>query len=446
MPLSLYLTAAILLFAPLVRSGKTAMALMCIEIIGILLLITIFWSKRTFNIDKLVKIFILFSLCIPVIYLIPLSEQWWLNLPGRGLQTEIVTWIESTSELVAYKALSLYPLHTLSAFLLGLSAIAVFLSASSSSKRELIILALVLLGSATLQGVIAFAQYITSDPFFYFGLSRTEVLGTYLNTNHLTALMEMVEPLALALMVHAIIESNKSALPRVLVIFTHASISLLLTFIAFTTTSRMGTFLLILSIFLSFWAVTTPEMRKQVAVPIFLLRLALLIAILVSQYSVITTITGTVAEMEPSVVLGDLRWGIFQASWEGIQALFPFGSGPGAFPQTIQVYLPADNPAFQNHFMNHAHNDYLELIYETGVLGVILLVYFFYLYLRQWLLLRRSPVTKVKSLQSASGIGMLIILIFSLTDFNLHTPANLIVFAFICGIFFRNTGHKLNDI
>lgn len=410
---------------------------MCIEIIGVLLLTTILWSNRKLNIDKLTKIFIAFGLCIPVIYLIPLPDQLWLNLPGRELQTEILKWIESTSDLSSYKVLSLYPLHTFSAFLVSLSALAVFLGASSANKRDLVILSLVLLGSATLQGMIAFAQYITSDPFFYFGLARTEVLGTYLNTNHLTALMEMVEPLALALMVHAIIENNKPAIPRVLLILTHASISLLLTFIAFTTTSRMGTFLLILSIFLSFWAVTTPEMRKQVAVPIFLLRLALLIAIVVSQYVMMETITGTAAEMEPSVVFGDLRWAIFQASWEGIQAFFPFGSGPGTLPQTVQIYFSADNPAFQNYFMNHAHNDYLGLIYETGILGVVLLVCFFCLYVRQWLLLRRFPVTKVKSLQSASGIGILIILIFSLTDFNLHTPANLVVFSFICGIFFR---------
>ena len=412
---------------------------MCIEIIGILLLTTILWSNRKLNIDKLTKIFIVFGLCIPIIYLIPLPEQLWLNLPGRELQIEILKWIESTSDLSSYKVLSLYPLHTFSAFLVSLSALAVFLSASSSSKQNLIILSLVLLGSATLQGMIAFAQYITSDPFFYFGLARTEVLGTYLNTNHLTALMEMVEPLALALMVHAIIENNKPAIPRVLLILTHAFISLLLTFIAFTTTSRMGTFLLIFSIFLSFWAITTPEMRKQVAVPIFLLRLALLIAIVVAQYTIVTTVPSTIAEMEPAAVLGDLRWNIFQSSWEGIQALFPFGSGPGTFPQTIQIYFPADNPAFQNYFMNHAHNDYLGLIYETSILGVILLAGFFYLYLRQWLLLKQFPANEVKSLQSASGIGILIILIFSLTDFNLHTPANLIVFSFICGIFFRKT-------
>ena len=442
-----YLTISLIIAAPLIRSGKTADSLLLIEIIGCLTLLSHFWSIRRINCDKSIIYIILATFAVLAIYLLPLPDALWSKLPGRTLQVEIIHWIETNSDITPYKALSLYPLHSLSALLVTLPMLAIFLSACNSSEQQVFWLSITILLSASLQGTIALLQYLTDIPLFYFGFMGhgNAVLGTYINTNHLTAFMEMAEPLALVLMIQAIVDTRHTPVKKSLIILTHATISLLLTFIAFTTTSRMGTILLILSIVVSFWAVTTPEIRKRVALPILLLRIVLLAVIVWAQYSVVQTVASTAAELQPEQVLGDLRWSLFQSSWQGIQAFFPFGSGLGTFPQTIQPLLDPNTPAYQTHFVNHVHNDYLEFIYETGLLGIALLTSFFYLYIKQWKNLYRLPHGQIKSLQSAAGFGALILLIFSLTDFNLHTPANLLIFCFMCGLFFRKiTPQEIN--
>jgi hypothetical protein len=44
----------------------------------------------------------------------------------------------------------------------------------------------------------------------------------------------------------------------------------------------------------------------------------------------------------------------------------------------------------------------------------------------------------------AAGIGLLLLLIHELFDYNLHTPANMVVFALLAGIFFSAPGQINN--
>jgi len=108
------------------------------------------------------------------------------------------------------------------------------------------------------------------------------------------------------------------------------------------------------------------------------------------------------------------------------------GTGLGTFALVYPAYELSGAPQL---FLAHAHNDYLEYLAELGAVGFCLLVGgVLYLAARAFLAwrVRRDPQVK------ALGLGLLAslagIMIHSLTDFNLHIPANTLLFVIVLGL------------
>ena len=118
-----------------------------------------------------------------------------------------------------------------------------------------------------------------------------------------------------------------------------------------------------------------------------------------------------------------------------IIAAFPlFGSGLGTF---VSVYPAYEKIAGPELLLVHAHNDYLEYLAELGVIGFALLVgavlFIGVSSLRSWRE-RRNP--DVKGIALGGIISIAVILVHSLTDFNLHIPANMLLFAVVLALTF----------
>ena len=108
--------------------------------------------------------------------------------------------------------------------------------------------------------------------------------------------------------------------------------------------------------------------------------------------------------------------------------MMPFGSGLGTF---VEVYHWYEDPAAVSRlFVNHAHNDVLEILIETGVLGIITLA----LFLAWWVPRVRQVWTGSVAEASLRGATVMtgIILIHSLVDYPLRTAAMSSVFASGC--------------
>ena len=91
-------------------------------------------------------------------------------------------------------------------------------------------------------------------------------------------------------------------------------------------------------------------------------------------------------------------------------------------------------------FLCRTHNDYLEWLFEGGLVAGFLILMLIGLYFAQWRhVWIKDRWTRFRFLQVGAGISIFLILIHELVDYNLHTPANLIYFAFLAGIFFRET-------
>jgi O-antigen ligase len=84
--------------------------------------------------------------------------------------------------------------------------------------------------------------------------------------------------------------------------------------------------------------------------------------------------------------------------------------------------------------VNQAHNDYVQVLVETGILGFACVAWFivnlYRISLRNWRAHSRvATVSVLGALVGCTGI-----LIHSLSDFNLHIPANAAMFFVLCGI------------
>jgi O-antigen ligase len=110
----------------------------------------------------------------------------------------------------------------------------------------------------------------------------------------------------------------------------------------------------------------------------------------------------------------------------------PFlGWGLGTFP----VVYPEFRSFYTTFFVNQAHNDYLQLLVETGLAGFSIAVWFLVLVFRQAASkLKNWTDTASGAMTMAALLGCVGILVHSLLDFNLQIPANAALFYVLCAI------------
>ena len=105
------------------------------------------------------------------------------------------------------------------------------------------------------------------------------------------------------------------------------------------------------------------------------------------------------------------------------------GTGLG----TLQLVFPPYESLYDGKVVNHTHNDYLEALAETGLLGGLCCGWFLVVLLLESLRgLRELGSSFGAALNLAGLVGCSGILVHSLVDFNLHIPANALLF-FVAG-------------
>jgi O-antigen ligase len=131
-------------------------------------------------------------------------------------------------------------------------------------------------------------------------------------------------------------------------------------------------------------------------------------------------------------------------SLELIREYSPVGSGLGTFEK---VYRMAEDPAqVDRYYVNHAHNDYLELAIETGLPGIILMLLFLGWWGRSVWRMLSSPAADQFAI--AGAIASAAILLHDAVDYPLRTAAMSTVFALCLALILqsRRTAHSDSDL
>ncbi|RWK60417.1 O-antigen ligase family protein [Mesorhizobium sp.] len=114
---------------------------------------------------------------------------------------------------------------------------------------------------------------------------------------------------------------------------------------------------------------------------------------------------------------------------EGIKENWATGVGFGNFQKAYQIY--EKEGMIYSKYVNHAHNEYLEIAFEGGALAVLLMALYFMMLFMALTKVRRDP------LQKAAFLSVSFLLIHSLVDYPLRTEALAMTFAFMNAIIFH---------
>ncbi len=435
-----WLLGGLLVFAPLFRSSQPALAVLTLEVLAVGVLVLVLWQPRGRLLSRWEAIAIALLLGIPLLYLIPLPSGMAVWLPGRAAYLAARSLIGGES---GAGRLSLYPLETESALLFLLVPVALFLGTRALDRARIVGLVLLLLGVGAAQALLGLLQYGAGEgsPAFL-GLTIPDVAraqGTYTNPDHLSGLLEMLLPIALALLFFSVgrggREQRRGLRERFAFLgslrghaaILYGAIALLLLVGLIFTRSRAGIALGMLGIVLSTLVFARRIGGDNVYGPT-----GTLIAFAVGSGIAI----GLVPVLDRFSVEGavnDARWSIYSATLEGIGTFSPLGSGPGNYPDIFPAFQPQELGRW---LINHAHNDYLEWLFEAGLLAAVLITLLAVLYALRWLQIWTwEDWSRLRFIQVGAGIGVLLLLLHSLVDFNLHVPANIVYFAFLAGVF-----------
>ncbi len=249
------------------------------------------------------------------------------------------------------------------------------------------------------------------------------IYGPYVNHNHYAGLMEMLTPFLLVLAVTRFTRGKRK--------LAAAGIAALMAGTIFLSGSRAG--MLAFAVQVVVLAVLLRPQPKDLKQHALLgICLAAIIAFLVwVGGNQLTQRLESIHQEAHQELSGGARLTIDRDCLRMWRAKPVLGWGLGSFPH---VY-PQFRSFYTDFFINEAHNDYLQLLTETGLAGFVIAAWFLVLtFRRAWAKLDQWTESVNGLLTVASILGVIGILVHSFFDFNLQIPANAALFYVLCAV------------
>lgn len=141
----------------------------------------------------------------------------------------------------------------------------------------------------------------------------------------------------------------------------------------------------------------------------------------------------TINRFTQSDVQKDLRWVLFQSSFEIIRQYPLFGTGLGTFVHMEPRYRPTTSP--QNASTMHAHNEYLEALVEGGIVRLTLTLLIIALVLRAgWKGVQLNREASWMPILLGAWAAFLALCVQSIVEFGIHVPAVALVTISVMGL------------
>jgi len=355
-----------------------------------------------------------------------------------GIYTESV-WIIAPD---SWLPLSLHPANTVNELLRFAACVALYyLSVQLLSRREflrrtLLVLAVLAAGIA----LLAILQRFSSPQKIYWfrEVPGNNPIGPWVYRNHFAGYMEMALPVVFALFLLARPRTSYRlswrqrlqsffSLPDFNPYLWYGLAAFLITIAIFLSQSRGG----VVSMGLALLVFALLAARRTRMTRVWVWSSVVLVLLLAGWYG-----GENVAERFTHLV--DVRGEVQFDRWDvwrdclGIIRDFPFwGTGFGAFIEIYRSYRTVPGTAI----FDHAHNDYVELLTDGGLVAGLLALMFFLLIFRSVFSVLRQRHDRYSVLLGLGAFsGVLALLIHSISDFNLHNGANTFAFFFTCGL------------
>jgi O-antigen ligase len=366
-------------------------------------------------------------LALPLLQLIPIPPSFWSSLPGRG---EIASAYEAAGMAPPWLPISLDPTATWLALLSLLPPTAVFLamlSLEQRSRRILVVLIFIFVFASGLLDVLQMMGGENSTLRFYAFTTLDRAVGFFANPDHHAAFLYSAIPYVVAWAVGLVVDHRRN---RTVGLALLALLTLTIIIGVAATQSRTGVALLLLaglSGILLAWRYGRGQSGRRLRH--FTIGASFVGLILAFQFGFV----GFMQRMEYQG-LEDLRWPAARITFEAAIANMPFGSGLGSFVPIFQRFEP--RTLVQAVYVNHAHNDWLELWLNGGLPAILLIIgflsWFVAVSIRLWRDGRLQPPVLDLALAQAASIVIILLLLHSVMDYPLRIPTLSVVFAIAC--------------
>jgi O-antigen ligase len=381
---------------------------------------------------------LLFAMIFLVIFqIIPLPEQLLTVISPSTINT--YKEFMDNAEL-RWLTISLYPNATREELFKLLSYTAIFFVIINHYRTVEQIKGIVRLVAymGSFMAIFAIIQNMTWNGSLYWFYPLREGLnpmGPYINRNHFAGYMEMAIPLALGLLVYksakiqtlsylplvkriANLLDRKELLPLV---FLSLGIVIMSAGVFFSMSRGGITGFMVSVLFFTTMIRTRRSLRKK-AVILALLGVTIFLAVVIARWS---QIEGRFEEANIH------RIDVWKDTVPIVQDFPVFGTGLGTFNNIYPRY----QTKYPQLLFDHAHNDYIEILTDTGFVGFIIVagivITFFSTVIRRWRIRHNTFAQCI----GIGGISSCVaIAVHSFTDFNLHIPANALLLTVIAAI------------
>lgn len=356
--------------------------------------------------------------------LIPLPPAIWTHLPGRGP-------VEQGYRLLGvplpWLPLTLTPSRAVASLLWLLPAFATFLAIVLLGAFRARWIGAVIL-AVTLASVAAGALQVIGGQsgglYFYDVTNPGQAVGFFANSNHNATLLLVCIPFLAALQATLLGRNTAPRNASAIRLLVAAAYAILL--VGLVINSSLAGIGLGVPVALGTWIVfgkPRPALRVPLVLLTALVSVAALVTIVVGPFG-----NNLIGEQHSNVELS--RHTSFALTLKAAGAYFPVGSGLGSFQSIYHTQEPL--PTVTTTFMNHAHSDWLELLLETGVPGMLLAAA-----LLAWIGMRARAIWKAEErdyFAQAAVIASVAMLLHSSVDYPLRTAALSAVFAACIGM------------
>lgn len=314
--------------------------------------------------------------------------------------------------------LSVNPYMTINELLRAAAFFTVFFTSSivfrDREKLTRMIVMLIVFGFCL--AVFAILQKATSTDKIYWLRELTvggSPFGPFVNRNHFAGFAGMLVPLGLGFTLTREYREKKIFFGFLTVIITLA---------LFFSLSRGGivSFFSSMALFSFLVIISRVQTNKMWLIAAFL--------VIVAAYLVYLGIDPIIDRFYQTDVSKEQRIIVWQSTLAACKDFWLTGSGLGTFIDIFHLYSPAPLQSIYD----HAHNDYLEYMLETGTIGLILLITFAGLLL--YPLVKSDFQGKRGIIRIAVLSSVFSMLMHSIFDFNLHILSNMLLFALVLGM------------
>ncbi|HEV7844222.1 MAG TPA: O-antigen ligase family protein, partial [Pyrinomonadaceae bacterium] len=258
-------------------------------------------------------------------------------------------------------------------------------------------------------------------------LGQSTAFGPFINRHHFAAYMEMALGLTAGLLLSGAVQREK----RVLYIFAAALMAIALVM----TNSRGGIISLVAeTVFIFVITDVRGERQKETSekrgrARTLLLRAGLAFVLLFAVFTgvvffggeeVLSRFIGTVNAQDPTTG----RVHFWRGTLEIIRDHPLIGTGMGSFGVAYTLY-DTRSGAFR---LEQAHNDYLQVLSDAGIIGALLGLSFVVILFRSGFARRETDDSFRRGVATGALVGCFAVLVHSFFDFTLHTAANALLF------------------